>query len=358
MQYRRIAGTEIDVSEVGFGVWTVTSGWWGTFSDDEAASLLQEALDLGITFFDTAETYGDGRGESVLAHAFPGAARDQIVIGTKFGYDWRHRPEADKAGHQEARHCWEPSFLEEALRGSLQRLGTDRIDHWQLHNPRIDALQRDDLWTFLEKVQREGHVRSIGVALGPAIGWQEEGEYAMRERTPDSVQMIYNALELDPGRALIAAAEASNTSLLVRVPHSSGMLEGQYTQDTVFAENDHRRHRPRAWLTNGLKKIAQLEFLTADGSTLGQKALRYVLREPKIVSALPNIYNREHLREFAGASDVADITDDEAATIESLFESNYGLPVEEEAGVNPETRRRQAEAGASQSAAAEGTASR
>ena len=180
----------------------------------------------------------------------------------------------------------------------------------------------------------------------------------MRERTPDSVQMIYNALELDPGRALIAAAEASNTSLLVRVPHSSGMLEGQYTQDTVFAENDHRRHRPRAWLTNGLKKIAQLEFLTADGSTLGQKALRYVLREPKIVSALPNIYNREHLREFAGASDVADITDDEAATIESLFESNYGLPVEEEAGVNPETRRRQAEAGASQSAAAEGTASR
>ena len=134
MQYRRIAGTEIDVSEVGFGVWTVTSGWWGTFSDDEAASLLQEALDLGITFFDTAETYGDGRGESVLAHAFPGAARDQIVIGTKFGYDWRHRPEADKAGHQEARHCWEPSFLEEALRGSLQRLGTDRIDHWQLHN--------------------------------------------------------------------------------------------------------------------------------------------------------------------------------------------------------------------------------
>jgi len=352
MQYRRIAGTEIDVSEVGFGVWTVTAGWWGTFSDDEAAALLQEALDLGITFFDTAETYGDGRGESVLAHAFPGAARDKIVIGTKFGYDWQHRPEADKAGHQEAPHCWEPSFLEGALRGSLQRLGTDRIDHWQLHNPRMDALQNDALWTFLEKVQRDGHVRSIGVALGPAIGWQEEGEYAMRERSPHSVQLIYNALELDPGRALIEAARASGTSLLVRVPHSSGMLEGQYTEDTVFGENDHRRHRPRAWLTNGLKKIAQLEFLTADGATLGQKALRYVLRDPTIVSTLPNIYNREQLLEFAGASDVADISDAEAATIEALFESNYGLPVEQEAGVNPETARRASEK------ATEGTASR
>ena len=234
------------------------------------------------------------------------------------------------------------------MRGSLERLGTDRIDHWQLHNPRMEALERDDLWTFLEKMQREGHVRSIGVALGPAIGWQEEGEYAMRERGPHSVQMIYNALELDPGRALIRAAKESETSLLVRVPHSSGMLEGQYTEDTVFGENDHRRHRPRAWLTNGLKKIAQLEFLTADGATLGQKALRYVLREPTVVSALPNIYDREQLVEFAGASEVADISDEEAATIEALFESNYGLPGEEEAGVNPETRRR----------AAEGTASR
>ena len=353
MRYRRIAGTEIDVSEIGFGVWTVAAGWWGEFSDDEAAALLREALDLGITFFDTAETYGNGRGETVLAHAFPGAERDKIVIGTKFGYDWQHRPADRQAGHQEAEHNWDPAFLEGALRGSLERLGTDRIDHWQLHNPRMDALQRDDLWHFLEKVQREGHVRSIGVALGPAIGWQEEGEFALAHRQPHTVQMIYNALELDPGRALLRAAKASKTSLLVRVPHSSGMLEGQYTRDTVFAENDHRRHRPRAWLLNGLKKIEQLGFLTEDGATLGQKALRYVLRDPAIVSALPNIYNREQLLEFAAASDVAEISDEQARRIESLFEANYGLPPEQEAGVNPETARRQAVA-----QAAEGSASR
>ena len=140
MRYRRIAGTDIDVSEVGFGVWTVAAGWWGAFSDDEAAALMQEALDLGVTFFDTAETYGNGRGETVLAHAFPGAARDKIVIGAKLGYDWQRRAADRQAGHQEAQHCWDPAFLENALRGSLRRLGTDRIDHWQLHNPRMDAL--------------------------------------------------------------------------------------------------------------------------------------------------------------------------------------------------------------------------
>lgn len=348
MRYRRIAGTDIDVSEVGFGVWTVSAGWWGEFSDDEASALMREALDLGITFFDTAETYGNGRGETALEHAFPGAERDKIVIGTKFGYDWQNRPKDRQTGHQEAEHRWEPSFLEGALRGSLERLGTDRIDHWQLHNPRMDALERDDLWTFLEKVQREGHVRSIGVALGPAIGWLEEGIRAMRERAPHTVQIIYNALELDPGRDLLATAKETTTSLLVRVPHSSGMLEGHYTEDTVFPEEDHRRHRPRAWLLNGVKKVEQLRFLTDDGATLGQKALRYVLREPEVVSALPNIYNREQLLEFAGAADVAEIGDDEAAKIETLFESNYGLPIEQEAGLNPEMKRR----------AAEGTASR
>ena len=348
MRYRRIAGTDVDLSEVGFGVWTVTAGWWGQFSDDAACALLREARDLGITFFDTAETYGNGRGEAILAQAFPGAARDGIVIGTKFGYDWRHRPAQQQAGHQEAPHNWNPAFLERALRGSLERLGTDRIDHWQLHNPRMDALQRDDLWTFLERVLREGHVRSLGVALGPAIGWLDEGRYAMRKRSPHTAQIIYNALELDPGRDLIAAARETGTSLLVRVPHSSGMLEGQYTKDTVFPEGDHRRHRPQAWLTNGLKKIEQLDFLTADGATLGQKALRYVLRAPEVASALPNIYNREQLLEFSAAPDVAEVTAAQAARIEELFESNYGLPREEEAGLNPEMQRR----------AAEGTASR
>ena len=332
MRYRTIAGTDIAVSEVGFGVWTVSAGWWGDFSDAEAVTLLRQAFDRGVNFFDTADTYGNGHGETILAQAFPGADRDEIAIGTKFGYDWQSQIGKRREGHQEATHRFDPDFLERSLADSLRRLGTDRIDLYQLHNVRMEHLLNDDVWTFVDKARQAGKIRAVGVALGPAIGWLEEGLYALRELPVEVVHMIYNALELDPGRELIATARETNRSLLVRVPHSSGMLEGKYTADTVFDENDHRSHRPRAWLTNGLKKIEQLDFLTAGaGGTLGQAALRYILKDPEIVSTLPNIYGREQIEEFIGASDIADVTAEQAQRVEQLFETNYGLPAEQEA---------------------------
>lgn len=326
MQYRRIAGTDVQVSEIGFGVWTVAAGWWGAYSDDEAAALMHRAHDRGVTFFDTADTYGNGRGETVLAHAFSGVARDGIVIGAKFGYDWQARDSSD-AGHRESPHRFDVAFLDGALNDSLRRLGTDRIDFLQMHNPRMEHLQNDAVWTWVERVQREGKARSAGVALGPAIGWEAEGHYAMEHLPIHGVQMIYNALELEPGRALIATAERTGKSLVVRVPHSSGMLEGHYTVDTVFPEHDHRRHRPHTWLTEGVQKIEQLRFLERENHcTLGQAALQYVLRSPSVVAALPNIYDAGQVDEFAAASEAAPITEAQADEIARLYASNYGLP--------------------------------
>lgn len=334
MRYRPMAGTDLTVSEVGFGVWTLASGWWGEHTDEEAVTLLRQAFNRGITFFDTADTYGNGRGETLLAQAFPGSDRDDIVIASKFGYDWQSAMGQRREGHQEAPHRLDIPFLEQALEGSLERLGTDHLDLWQLHNVRMEHLRRDEVWTFLDKARQAGKVRSIGVALGPAIGWLEEGIYSLTERPVDVVHVIYNALELDPGRELIEAARKTGRSLLVRVPHSSGMLEGSYDENTTFAENDHRRHRPKAWLTNGIVKIRQLDFLTeGTGRTLGQAALRYVLHDPSVSSALPNIYNLAQMEEFIGASDCADLTDEDMARIEALYESNYGLPREQEQAV-------------------------
>ncbi|MEX2372312.1 MAG: aldo/keto reductase [Dehalococcoidia bacterium] len=328
MQVRRIAGTDVDVSTVGFGVWTVAAGWWGAYTDDEAAALMHRAHDRGVTFFDTADTYGQGRGETILAYAFPGAARDQIQIGAKFGYDWQSRDQ-DDAGHREAPHRFDIPFLEGALEASLRRLGTDRIDFLQMHNPRMPHLQDDAVWTWVERIQREGKARAVGVALGPAIGWEAEGHYAMEHLPIQAVQMIYNALELEPGRSLIATAERTEKSLVIRVPHSSGMLEGHYTADTVFPEHDHRRHRPRTWLTEGVQKVEQLRFLEREnGCTLGQAALQYVLRSPQVVTALPNIYDADQVDEFAAAADAAPITDAQDAEITRLYETNYGLPRE------------------------------
>lgn len=327
MQQRQIAGTDVQVSEIGFGVWTVAAGWWGQYSDDEAVALMHRAHDRGVTFFDTADTYGNGRGETLMAQAFPGSARDAITIGAKFGYDWQAR-DSSEAGHRESPHRFDPDFLDGALNASLRRLGTDHVDFLQMHNPRMEHLQNDEVWSWVERIQREGKARSVGVALGPAIGWEPEGHYALEHLPIHAVQMIYNILELEPGRALIATAARTGKSLVVRVPHSSGMLEGHYTADTVFPEHDHRRHRPQTWLTDGVQKVEQLRFLERENRcTMGQAALQFVLRSPQVVTALPNIYDADQVDEFTAACDVIPVSDAQAERIADLYASNYGLPV-------------------------------
>ncbi|MDQ3508393.1 MAG: aldo/keto reductase [Actinomycetota bacterium] len=323
MKYRNLAGTDIAVSEVGFGVWTISTGWWGEVDDAKSVKLLRSAFEKGINYFDTADTYGSGKGETILADAF-GGMRDEVVISTKIGYDFYNH--TARRGQQERPQVWSEDFLRFALDESLRRLDTDYVDFLQLHNVKMDAVEDDDLFGLMDEIKSEGKIRSYGIALGPKIGWEEEGIKAMRERGVSGVQMIHNILEQNPGRSLIEAANETDTSLIVRVPHSSGMLEGKYDENTTFADNDHRRHRPKEWLIDGLKKVGQLRFLTDSGErTLGQAALKFCLADGAVASTLPNIYDEEQLEEFAAAPDVPDLTDDELSRIAELYESNFGL---------------------------------
>jgi aryl-alcohol dehydrogenase-like predicted oxidoreductase len=323
MKYRNLGGTDIRVSEVGFGVWTVSTGWWGEVDEVRSVDLLRKAFERGINYFDTADTYGSGLGETLLADAF-GGMRDEVVISTKIGYDFYNH--TARRGQQERPQVWSEEFISFALEQSLKRLRTDYIDFLQLHNTKMDAIENDRLFELMEEFREGGKIRAYGVALGPKIGWLEEGVRAMHERNIAGLQMIYNLLEQDPGRGLIEAAKATGTSLVVRVPHSSGMLEGRYDENTTFAKNDHRRHRPKEWLLDGLKKVDQLAFLTESGErTLGQAALKFVLATPEIVSTLPNIYDEEQLAEFAAAPDTPDLTPEELSRIEELYENNFGL---------------------------------
>ena len=326
MRYRILGGTDIAVSEVGFGVWTVSTGWWGEVDDERSVRLLRQAHERGINYFDTADTYGSGKGETLLADAgfTSGHMRENVVISTKIGYDFYNH--TARRGQQERPQDWSENFLRFALEQSLKRLGTDYVDFLQLHNTKMDAVENDDLFALMEEFKEEGKIRAYGVALGPKIGWLEEGVKVMRERRIDGLQMIYNILEQDPGRGLIRAAGETGTSLVVRVPHSSGMLEGKYDENTTFAHNDHRRHRPKEWLTTGLKKVEQLSFLTESGErTLGQAALKFALACPEVVSTLPNIYGEEQIEEFAATSETPDLTPEELSRVAELYEGNFGL---------------------------------
>lgn len=366
MRYRLLHGTDLELSELGFGTWTVTTGWWGTYTDAEGQRLIAAAIDRGINYIDTADAYGNGRGETVLAPILRG--RPDLIIGTKFGYDFYNNPERPR-GQRELPQDMSPKFIRFALEQSLMRLGTDHVAIYQPHNPRIEVLMQDEHWETLEALKAEGKILSWGPSLGPAIGWRDEGIYGAAVRHAPVTQMIYNMLEQDPGREFILAAERgpsypaaagamtaqTNKKLcaptesfdpsfrawranpvsqfLIRVTHSSGMLEGKYTIDTKFDESDHRSHRPRSWLLEGLQKVDRLQALCQRrGVTIGQLALLWLYAHPSIVSALPNIYGEDQIEEFAAASDHAPLTDAEMETVHDLYTRNFEItPYVEEA---------------------------
>ena len=224
MRYRRFGISQFEVSEIGFGTWTLASDWWGKV--DDKTGMLRTALDAGINFIDTAPVYGaEAVGETMLAD-FLKKGRDDIVLTTKCGYDIE--AERTHPGQSERPHDWRPESIRKQLEDSLRRLGTDRIELYQLHNTRIEPILDDDLWGELERLQTEGKILELGVALGPAIGWVDEGRRAIQDRPIVSLQTVFNILEQEPG---LTFADEPNVrdgriGLISRVPHASDTLSG------------------------------------------------------------------------------------------------------------------------------------
>jgi aryl-alcohol dehydrogenase-like predicted oxidoreductase len=325
MNYRTFPGTDLSVSEVGFGVWTVSTTWWGVTDENLRRRLLRRAVELGINHFNTAPTYGDGYGETILRETL-GDLRDQLVLVTKYGYDISDT--AGRPGHRERRMDYSPEGIIAQCNASLARLGTDRIDLYEAHNPRIEHIDNDAIIATLQKLQDAGKIRYFGVSLGPKIDpdRQIDEGIAAFQRGYHSVQMIYNLLEQPIGPPVLEAAAKHDGGCMVRVPHSSGLLEGNLTPETTFPKWDHRSHRPQSWLTEGLAKVDHLAFLTeGTGRTSSQAARKWLLAEPRVISTLPNIYDEPFLEEFAATGDVPDLTDDELDRVQQLYKQNFGL---------------------------------
>jgi aryl-alcohol dehydrogenase-like predicted oxidoreductase len=321
---RRFGDTDLEASEIGFGTWALGSTWWGDVSEDQGERLLSEALELGITFFETGDAYGQGANEQLVGRVL-GPHRDRIQLSTKFGYELAEGRQEHSEGERPQR--WDGPFIRAALEASLRRLGTDRVDLYQLHNPRLEAIDSDECFATLEELREEGKIRHYGVALGPAIGWREEGLRAIDTRGVASVQTVYNLLEQEPGRELIAAAAARGVGLMARVPASSGLLDDNLTPETTFGPGDHRRHRPHEWLVQGLQKIDRIRFLCEPGTgrTMAQAALRFILAQPQMAVVIPTITNRAELVEYAGAAAAPELTDDELARVAELYERDFDL---------------------------------
>ena len=326
MDYRVIPGTDLSVSVLGFGNFVFGTNWWGEFSDDDGVKLQNRAFDLGVTFFDTAAAYGNGRAEKLLARTIEYAGRDNLVVSTKFGYDFYQDP-GEQGGHRERRQDFSPDFLRFDLEQSLARMGIDHVDLYQAHNLKLDQF-KDDLFETLDRLREEGKVRHWGVALGPAIGWREEGYAAFEDRGAAVVQTVFNMYEQDPGREFCEVARRLGTGgVIARVPTNSGILDEEFTSpDHTFPEWDHRKFRDRNWLVYGLRKNDIVRPIARrHGCSIRQLATKWLASWPELVSVEPNILSERDLKEFADACDGSYLDQTTLAEIAELYARDFDL---------------------------------
>lgn len=323
MKYRRLGKSGIRVSEIGFGAWTIALDWWGgkKISDEDAIKMLRRAYDLGINFFETSDVYGKGRSERLIGEAFKGINRDELIYSTKWGYDIYG---AEQVGHNELPQKHDPSFMNYALQESIKRLQTDFVDVYSLHNPKMIAIKDDMLFEALNKTRKEGKIRSYGVALGPAIGWKEEGVLSMEKRDVTCLQSVYNLLEQDPVREFFQIAEANDVGLMVRVPDASGVLTGKVNVDTVFDKNDHRSSRKKEWISEALQKIEYIKPIAdAYGWTVTELAMKFILSQNRIATVLPTVVNIEEIESFAKMSDGKYLKANDVEEISEMYDKDF-----------------------------------
>lgn len=326
MKYRNLGNSGLKVSEIGFGTWTLGLDWWGKkLEEEESIKLLKHAYDIGINFFETADMYGKGKSEKILSKAFKDM-RNDVIYSTKWGYDMYN---AEQIGHSEIPQKHNVDFLSFALTESMKRLETDFIDVYSLHNPRMDAIKNDLLFDELDNLVKSGKIKSHGVALGPAIGWKDEGLYAIENRNIVSLQTVYNILEQDPGREFLGAIDKKNRTvgLMVRVPDASGILTGKVNENTVMDKNDHRSVRKKEWIIQSMKKIEKLKPIAdSHGWNITGIAIKYILSQEQISVVLPTVTSIEEIDTFAQLSDGDYLNAGEKKQIEQMYEKNFYLP--------------------------------
>jgi aryl-alcohol dehydrogenase-like predicted oxidoreductase len=325
MKYRKLGKSNLKVSEIGFGAWAIALDWWGgkKIDDQDAIKMLKRAYDLGINFYETADIYGNGKSEKLISQAFKGMNREELVYSTKWGYDIYS---SKQVGHNEIPQKHDTDFLQYALQKSMDRLQADYVDVYSLHNPKMSAIQNDSIFQSLDSLISDGKIRSYGVALGPAIGWMEEGLLATRTRNITCLQTVYNILEQDPGRAFFDAACQNDVGIIVRVPDASGILTGKVKADTTFDKNDHRGNRKREWILEALQKVEKMRNIAeSKGLNITELAFKFILSQREISVVLPTILDITEVETIANMSDGNYLDEKVMVQISELYNNNFDL---------------------------------
>ncbi len=315
MQYRTLGKTGYEISTISFGAWAI-GGTWGETDDRESLATLHRALDLGINFFDTADVYGDGHSERLIAQ-LRRERTEPFYVATKAGR--RLDP------HTAVGYTYEN--LRAFVERSVQNLQVDTLDLLQLHCPPGEVYGQDEAFDALDRLQSEGLLKRYGVSVETV----DEALEALRHPGVASVQIIFNAFRLKPAETFFAAAREANVGIIARVPLASGLLTGKLRPDTAFASDDHRafnRHgeafdRGETFsgvdYERGLEAVSRLQPVVPAGMTLAQFALRWILMFPEVTCAIPGARRPDQVEANAAAADVAPLSDEQMQAVQDVY---------------------------------------
>jgi aryl-alcohol dehydrogenase-like predicted oxidoreductase len=241
MDYRRLGERGPMVSTIGFGCWAIGGTDWGGTDDDVSLAALRTALDGGVTLLDTADVYGRGHSEELIARLLRERSATDLVIATKAGNDFYHASESDDSGYGPIRQNYDKDYIVFAAEKSLQRLGVEAIDILQLHSGDLAQLERDDPWEALETLKRTGKIKHAGWSVQ---SFKETDHAPILDRYHtliDVIQVRYNVLERDAEQVLFPKALEYGIGVIARIPLLFGLLTGKFTRDSQFGDDDHRR---------------------------------------------------------------------------------------------------------------------
>ena len=316
MQYRELGRTGWKVSEISFGAWAIGAGW-GPVDDQESLAALHRAVDLGVNFIDTADVYGDGRSEQLIARVRKERSEELIV--------------ATKAGRRLSPHTadgYNAQNLTRFVERSLRYLETDCLDLVQLHCPPTEVYYRPEVFGALDDLVGAGKIRYYGVSVEKI----EEALKAIEYPNVQTVQIIFNMFRHRPAELFFQEAKRREVGILARVPLASGLLTGKMTRETTFDEDDHRNFNRYGQSFDrgetfsgvdyeaGLDAVEELRSLVPKGATMAQLALRWILMFDAVSCAIPGAKRPDQAEDNVRAADLPPLTEAQMAEVRDVYD--------------------------------------
>ncbi|WP_379147141.1 aldo/keto reductase [Paenibacillus sp. sgz500992] len=321
MNYRKLGNTGLSISEVSFGTWAI-GGDWGTSRDEDGLKGLALAIEQGVNFFDTADVYGSGHAEELLAKATKGK-EDQIHIATKFC----------RAGDIHDSENYSARRVSEYAEQSLRRLQREAIDLYQIHCPPIEILRDGSVFAVLDQLKAEGKIRHYGVSVETI----EEGLLCLEYPGVQALQIIFNLFRQQPALELLPRAEAQGAGILVRLPLASGLLTGKFKEDSTFQPDDHRSFNANGEQFNvgetfaglpfvkGVELARKLDWISEGRGNMARASMRWILDHPAVSCIIPGFKNEAQVADNLASREVPSFTAEEMQRL-SQFYSNDVAP--------------------------------